>query len=370
MIPGAACGVDVMRLPGRAETMARACAVSVPLADNPGIRLGALIGACATGGRDKVTILTSPGIAGFGAWLEQLLAESTGKDGRGVIPVDREPLGDPSAYGADRLFVRLRLAAEPDRAADAAVGTLIKAGHPVCQIELGDAYDLGREFFRFEFAVAVASSILGINPFDQPAVEDGQVATRRLTDAYEASGSLPALTPLYEGHGITLYADDRNAGALRATAAGDADDADPSLDGYLRADLGRVRTGDYVALLAYVPMTLGHEEILTEMRVLVRDALGAATCAGFGPRFQHSTGQARKGGPNTGVFLQITCEDRADLDIPGHSYTFGVVKEAQARSDLDVLAARARRALRLHLGGDVRSGLQLLRDALGRVLGS
>ncbi|MGI8450002.1 MAG: hypothetical protein ACR2MP_23065, partial [Streptosporangiaceae bacterium] len=367
MIPGAACGVDVMRLFGRAETMARACAASVPLTDNPGFQLGALIGICVMGGRDKVTILTSPGITGFGAWLEQLLAESTGKHGRGVIPVDREPLADTSAYGPDRLFVRLRLAAEPD---PAAVEALIDAGHPVCQIELGDVYDLGREFFRFEFAVAVAGSILGINPFDQPDVEDAKVAARRLTDAYEASGSLPALTPLHEGPGITLYADDHNAAALRATAAGDAGDADPSLDDYLRAHLGRVRTGDYVALLAYVPMTPGHEKILTEMRVLVRDALGVATCAGFGPRFQHSTGQAYKGGPNIGVFLQITCEDRADLGIPGHSYTFGVVKEAQARSDLDVLAARGRRALWIHLGSDVRSGLQLLRDALGRVLSS
>ncbi|MDQ2882784.1 MAG: bifunctional transaldolase/phosoglucose isomerase [Actinomycetota bacterium] len=370
MIPGAAAGVDVIGLLDRAETMAQACAASVALADNPGFRLGALIGVCATGGRDKVTILTSPGIAGFGAWLEQLLAESTGKQGRGVIPVDGEPLGDPSVYGSDRLFVRLCLSTEPDPATDATVEALVTVGHPVYEVELGDVYDLGGAFFGFEFAVAVAGAIIGIDPFDQPDVEDAKVAARRLTDAYEAAGSLPELRPLGEGHGITLYADDRNTAELRELTQGDTDGTRSPLDDYLRAHLGRVRAGDYVALLAYIPMTPHHERLLTEMRVLVRDALAVATCVGFGPRFQHSTGQAYKGGPNTGVFLQITCQGRVDLDIPGHSYTFGVVEESQARSDLDVLATRDRRALRLHLGPDVAHGLSMLRDALSRVLGS
>jgi transaldolase/glucose-6-phosphate isomerase len=362
MIPGAACGVDVSALLDSAERMAHACAACVPAAQNPGLVLGAVIGACATAGRDKLTLITSAGVRDFGAWLEQLLAESTGKQGRGVIPVDREPLGRLDVYGTDRLFVYVRLASEHDDDQDAQVTALEDAGLPVVRVPVYSVYDLGGEFFRWEFATAVAGSIIAINPFDQPDVEDAKVAARELTDAYEA-GRSPDLTPFYEGEGFALFADERNTSQIRKAAHQDG-----SFDGFLRAHLGRIGIGDYVALLAYLPMSAAHERLLTEIRVLIRDRLGVATCVGFGPRFQHSTGQAYKGGPNTGVFLQLTCHDSVQLAVPGHAYTFATVKEAQARGDFDALAKRDRRALRIHLAVDATAGLAALRDAIERVL--
>jgi transaldolase / glucose-6-phosphate isomerase len=363
MIPGAAAGVDVLELLDRAERMSHACAACVPAADNPGLQLGAIIGTCATSGRDKVTLISSASIRDLGAWLEQLLAESTGKHGKGVVPVDREPLGAPDVYGDDRLFVYLCLAADDDAEQDAKVRALERAGQPVVRIVLDDLCDLGGEFFRWEFATAVAGSIIGIDPFDQPDVEDAKIAARKLTDAYDASGSLPELHWFYEGEGFRLYADERNAHELEEEA-GHA----RSLEGFLAVQLSNVEPRDYLALLAYLPMTPENEQLLTEIRVLVRDHLHVATCVGFGPRFQHSTGQAYKGGPNTGVFLQLTCEDTVELPVPGHRYTFGVVKEAQARGDFDTLAANGRRALRIDVGADPTIGLTALRDAAARIL--
>ncbi len=363
MILGAASGVDVMELLDRAERMAHACAACVPAVENPGLELGAVIGTCATSGRDKLTLAASPGVRDLGAWLEQLLAESTGKQGKGVIPVDREPLGDPGAYGSDRLFVYLRLACEHDDEQDARVKALEDAGHPVVRIGLDDVYDVGGEFFRWEFATAVAGAIIGIDPFDQPDVEDAKVAARELTDSYDRSGSLPDLESFYEGKGFRLIADERNARELRGDIGGAR-----AFEDYLAAHLSLVEPGDYVALLAYVPMSAEHEQLLSEIRVLVRDRLRVATCVGFGPRFQHSTGQAYKGGPNSGVFLQITCGDTVELPVPGHAYTFGVVKEAQARGDFDVLAKRGRRALRIDVGDDPTAGLTALRNAIEMVL--
>ena len=363
MIPGAASGVDVLELIDRAERMAHACAACVPENDNPGLQLGAIIGTCAISGRDKLTLISSAGIRNFGAWLEQLLAESTGKNGKGVIPVDREPLGVPGAYGDDRLFVYLRLASDDDENQRAKVRALERAGHPVVGIVLEELADLGGEFFRWEFATAVAGAIIGINPFDQPDVEDAKIAARKLTDAYDKSGSLPELRWFFEGDGFRLSADERNERELQE-AAGHAQ----SLEGYLAVQLSNVEPDDYVALLAYLPMTAENERLLTEIRVLVRDHLHVATCVGFGPRFQHSTGQVYKGGPNSGVFLQITCEDTVQLPVPGHAYTFGVVKEAQARSDLDALAKHGRRALRIDVGADATAGLTALRDAVTQVL--
>ncbi|MGI8420698.1 MAG: bifunctional transaldolase/phosoglucose isomerase, partial [Gaiellaceae bacterium] len=304
MIPGAAAGVDVVELLDRAERMAHACAACVPAADNPGLQLRAIIGTCATTGRDKLTLIGSTGIRDLGAWLEQLLAESTGKGGKGVVPVDREPLGDPGVYGDDRLFVYLRLASDDDGDRDAKVRALEQAGQPVVRIVLDDRYDLGAEFFRWEFATAVAGSIIGIDPFDQPDVEDAKIAARKLTDAYDESGSLPQLKPFYEGEGFRLIADERNARELHDDVGGKR-----GLEEYLAAHLSLVAPGDYVALLAYLPMNAEHERLLTEIRVLVRDHLRVANCVGFGPRFQHSTGQAYKDGPNSGVFLPITCDD-------------------------------------------------------------
>ncbi|MCS6860539.1 MAG: bifunctional transaldolase/phosoglucose isomerase [Abditibacteriales bacterium] len=361
MVPSAIIGVDVAKFLDRAEGMVHSCASCVPPEDNPGVVLGTILGTAHDGGRDKVTIVASPRIGAIGAWLEQLLAESTGKDGKGLIPVDGEELGPPEVYGDDRLFVYVRLEAAPDAAQDAAVEALEKAGQPVVRIALADPYELGEEFFRWEMATAVAGSLMGINPFDQPDVEASKVATRRLTDAYERTGALPPERPFFESDGIRLFADERNAAELKAIAGNDR-----TLAGYLRAHLNRLKAGDYFALLAYVAMNESHQALLQSIRHVIRNTHHVATCVGFGPRFLHSTGQAYKGGPNTGVFLQITCDDAHDLPVPGRQYTFGIVKAAQARGDLQVLAARGRRVLRVHLGTDVKAGLETLRGAIER----
>jgi transaldolase/glucose-6-phosphate isomerase len=368
MVPAAACGLDVARLFESAETMAHACAPCVPARDNPGLALGAVIGTCAKAGRDKLTLITSVGVAHLGAWLEQLLAESTGKQGKGVVPVDREPLGAPEVYGADRLFVYLRLTTDDDAEQDAKVSALESAGQPVVRIELSDPYEMGREFFRWEFATAVAGSLIGINPFDQPDVEGAKVMARELTDRYDKTGSLTDQWPFFESDDLRLYADAPNQAELASSLGAIPAGGRGGLTAYLAAHLARAGVGDYVALLAYVQMTPGHEAVLSEIRTLIRDSRRVATCAGFGPRFQHSTGQIYKGGPNTGVFLQITCEDTVELAVPGHRYTFGVVKEAEARSDFEVLASRGRRALRVHLGTDVTAGLEQVRAAVSDAL--
>src|SRR5207302_2403224 len=299
-----------------------------------------ILGSAARLGRDKLTVIASLGIASLGAWVEQLLAESTGKLGRGIIPVDGEPVGAPAVYGNDRLFAYLRLAADQDGEHEQAVAALEAAGQPVVRITVSDKMQLGQEFFRWEMATAVAGSILGINPFDQPDVEAQKVKTRELTAAYEKSGALPPETPFFATDGITLYADSANAAALKSGMTG--------LAGVLKAHLGRAGAGDYVALLAYIDRNPADIEALQRMRRMIRDQLRTATCLGFGPRFLHSTGQVYKGGPNSGVILQITCDDVADLAVPGQAYSFGVVKAAQARGDFDVLAERGRRLLRVH----------------------
>jgi transaldolase/glucose-6-phosphate isomerase len=359
--PAAMMGLDVARLLDAARTMARACESRGPAEENPGLVLGAILGVLARQGRDKVTLVVSPGIHDLGAWLEQLLAESTGKAGRGLIPVDREPLGPPEVYGGDRLFVYLRLSSAPDPHQDAAVARLAPTGQPVVRIEVPEPYQIAAEFFRWELATAVAGAILGVNPFDQPDVEASKVATRRLTDEFERTGGLPVEVPILEAGGIRLFADSRSAA--------DVGGGGRTLAGVLRAHLGRIRPGDYAALLAYVEMTAAHEAALQGIRTRLRDRYRVATCLGFGPRFLHSTGQAYKGGPNTGVFLQITCDDARDLTVPGQRYTFGVVKAAQARGDLAVLAERGRRALRVHLGADVAAGLEALGAAVGQAAG-
>ena len=366
LVPAAVMGVDVAKLLDRTDEMVAACTPWVAAEENPGVVLGTILGLAASRfGRDKLTIVASPGISGLGAWLEQLVCESTGKDGKGIIPIDREPLGPPEAYGADRLFVYTRLRSAPDAAQDDRVAALERAGHPVVRLELDDAYDLGQEFFRWEVATAVAGAILGIHPFDQPDVEASKLATRKLTAEYERTGTLPAETPIFSDGRIALFADERNAKALDRAVGHRR-----SLAGYLGAHLGRLTEGDYFALLAYVEMNEANERALQAIRASVRDARRVATCVQFGPRFLHSTGQGYKGGPNTGVFLQITCDDPLDLPVPGQSYTFGVVKAAQARGDFHVLAERNRRALRVHLGADLQGALAVLHAAFRDALGS
>jgi transaldolase / glucose-6-phosphate isomerase len=338
IVPAAAAGLNVERLLQGAESMVQACASCVPAAENPGLQLGAVLGTLGRQGRDKVTIIASPAISDLGAWLEQLIAESTGKIGKGLIPVDAEPLGVPGVYGSDRVFAYVRFTPEPDAAQDAAVDQLSRAGQPVVHIDVADRYDLGAEFFRWEFAIAVAGSVLGINPFNQPDVEASKIETRKLTEEFEKTGHLPPEDPFIRPDG--------------------------NLSAALRAHLDRAGAGDYVAILAYVQNNEAHTKLLEEARVAVRDARHVATCVGFGPRFLHSTGQAYKGGPNSGVFVQITCDDANDLAIPGRRYTFGVVKAAEARGDFAVLAERHRRLLRVHLGSDVTKDLATLRDAI------
>ena len=365
MVPAAVMGLNVEEFLTRTADMVEACKLAGPAEQNPGVLLGVVLGVAARSGRDKLTIVTTPGVYDVGAWLEQLIAESTGKDGKGIIPVDRERLAPPARYGQDRVFAYIRHAATATPEQDQAVAMLEAAGHPVIRIELNDLYNLGQEFFRWEIATAVAGSLLGINPFNQPDVEASKVETRKLTSAYEATGSLPPESPFSSEGEIRLFADGRNSAELQSAAGGDQ-----SLSGLLRAHLKRISAekGDYFALLAYIEMNVTSEAHLQEIRHAVRDATRAATCLGFGPRFLHSTGQAYKGGPNSGVFLQVTCDDSADLAVPGQKYSFGVVKAAQARGDFDVLAARHRRALRVHLGKDVESGLRSLAAAMHRAL--
>jgi len=363
LVPAATMGLDIKRLLEAAQTMERACGPDVPPAENPGVQLGIALGITAKRfGRDKVTIITSPGIADLGAWLEQLLAESTGKRGRGLIPLANEPLATPERYGNDRFFVYLELEGQHDPSQRQAMAALEQAGHPVARISVKDIWHVGQEFFRWELATAVAGAIISIDPFNQPDVEASKDKTRALTDDYEKSRRLPEETPVFRENGLALYADPRNAAELGRHN---------TLTGYLKCHFGRVhagaKSGDYVALLAYIERNERHTQALTAMRTRIRDRTHAATCLGFGPRFQHSTGQAYKGGPNSGVFLQITCDDPVDIDVPGHSYSFGVVKAAQASGDLEVLVERGRRALRIHFK-DVDAGLAELTRALDSAL--
>ena len=359
IVPAAIMGVDVAKFLRNALRMVKACGPDAAADVHPGVILGAILGAAANQGCDKLTIVATPGIFDLGAWLEQLIAESTGKMGKGIIPVDREELGEPAVYADDRLFVYLRLATEPDKKQQAAIAALERAGQPVVRITLPNIYSLGQEFFRWEMATAVAGSILGIHPFDQPDVEASKIATRKLTSEYEATGKLPEEAPFLEAGGFRLYADPKNAAALAGGR---------TLAGVLRAHLGRLKARDYFAVLAYLTMNEPNENALQLIRHQVRDAKKAATCLGFGPRFLHSTGQAYKGGPNTGVFVQITCDDAVDFPVPGHKYTFGVVKAAQARGDFAVLAERERRALRIHTSKNVIKDLKRLDVALQQVL--
>ncbi len=360
LVPAALMGLPVDRVLAEASLMMDACRNAPIAADNPGVALGVVMGVAALAGRDKLTIVASPGIASVGAWLEQLVAESTGKDGKAIVPVDGESLAAADSYGDDRLFVHVRLRSTPDASQDRGVAALVRAGQPVVRIELDDVESLPQEFFRWEIATAVAGAVMKLNPFDQPDVEASKIATRAMTDAVEKTGALPDETPVWRGEGVTLFTDAANAAALGKHG---------DLAGWLRAHFDRVQVRDYVGMLAYIEMNAAHERVLQSMRHAVRDAKKVATCLGFGPRFLHSTGQAYKGGPNTGVFLQITADAAQDVLVPGSKYGFATIAAAQARGDFEVLAERKRRALRVHLGPEVGNGLAALERALRAALG-
>lgn len=355
MVPAAAMGLDTAKFLASAKTMVEACKADV---NNPGVTLGAILGTAANHGCDKLTIIASPGLFDLGAWMEQLVAESTGKEGKAIIPVDREAIDNVNVYGTDRVFAYVRLSSAPDAKQDAQVAALEAAGQPVIRIEVRDIYDLGQQFFCWEIATAVAGAIIGINPFNQPDVEASKIETKKLTSEYEKKGSLPAETPIFTGDGVRLFTDEANAEKLAGT----------TLAEYLQSFVQQIGAGDYFAVLGYIEMNEAYEAALQTIRHAVRDSKKVATCLGFGPRFLHSTGQAYKGGPNSGVFLQITCDDANDLPVPNQTYTFGIVKAAQARGDFQVLSDRGRRALRVHLGADVAAGLKTLQIAMEKAL--
>jgi len=362
LVPAATAGIDVKTFIKHALSMVRSCGPDVPPSENPGVQLGLAMGHAGLEGRDKVTILASKKIADFGAWAEQLIAESTGKEGKGLIPIAGEPLGESAVYGNDRFFIDIRTEGETDAAHDSALAGIEAAGHPVVRIVMKSIEHLGQEFFRFEMATAVAGAILGINPFDQPDVEAAKIKTRELTSAYEKTGALPAEEPVVSTDEADLYTDEANAAALRAAGA------NGDLTSWLKAHLSRSGDGDYVALLGYITRDKANIDALQAMRLEVREKRHVATCAEFGPRFLHSTGQAYKGGPDSGVFLQITADDAKDLPVPGQKASFGVIKAAQARGDFDVLTERGRRALRVHLKGGLKKGLAALNAALNDAL--
>lgn len=374
----ASMGLDVEIILDRANEMVAACR-SGDAFENPGALLGIILGVCHRLERDKLTIFTSPEVYDLGAWLEQLIAESTGKNGVAIIPVDREGVsnpafrppgsrdrtlpvaekppegGTPNGYSSDRLFVHIGLrGGATDDVQYKLLEDLERDGHPVIRIELDSLYHIAQEFFRWEFATAIAGSVMGINPFDQPDVEAAKIEARKITDEYERTGSLPREHAFFEDEHVALFTNGSNIEALDTSSFGSC----------LQNHVERLTDGDYFALLAYIEMNTENERLLQGIRQKVLERAGTATCLGFGPRFLHSTGQAYKGGPNTGVFLQITSDDGSDLPVPGQKYSFAVVKAAQARGDFQVLLDRGRRALRVHIKGDVETGLRKVRELL------
>jgi transaldolase/glucose-6-phosphate isomerase len=354
MVPSGLMGVDAKIFLGHAKEMLEICSSGVSAKNNPGVLLGVILGVCERLGKNKVTLFASPGIQALGAWIEQLLAESTGKSGKGLIPVDQEPLTEPAFYSNDRVFVYIRLETEFAPEHDRAIEALEKAGFVVVKLNLPDKMYLGAELIRWEFATAVAGSIIGINPFNQPDVEASKVLALKTMTQYEQTGQLTEGRPLISEEGISLFGEPLGGAT--------------TISEYLRATFDQIEIGDYVDLSAFIEMSKEHTALLQQIRVLIRDKKKVATCLGFGPRFLHSTGQAYKGGPNTGTFLQITTDPCEDLQVPGHKYTFGVVIKAQAQADFEVLVKRSRRILRLHLGEDIRKDLKQLNAMMQRAL--
>lgn len=364
MVPAGLMGINVKEFLQHAESMAQACSPNALPQDNPGVLLGIMLGVYANHGKNKVTLVVSPEIKSLGAWLEQLLAESTGKMGKGLIPVDQEPLGTPDVYGNDRVFIYIRLDNTVDTAQDSALAMIEESGQVVIRLTLADKKYLGAELFKWEMATAVAGSVMDLNPFDQPDVEASKVRALQLTHEYEKTGKIAEPMAIFSAHGIQLFTDGSNAHEIMQHL-----NAPASMEEYLRAHFSRIKSGDYVDLAAFIEISDDNTAILQKCRTAIRDTKKVATCLGFGPRFLHSTGQAYKGGPNTGVFLQITAHHTADIQVPDHKYTFGLVLAAQAQADFEVLAQRSRRVLRIHIGNDVGAGLQQLYKFIQHAMG-
>jgi len=355
MAPAALMGLDVSELLKRAVAASESCNTNVPIDENPAAMLGATMAECALAGKDKLTIVTDEKLASLGLWIEQLIAESTGKEGKGIIPIAGEPLAVPASYGDDRLFVSISVR---DSAENPQLKALEAAGHPVVYRRLNDVYDLGAEFFIWEMATAFAGWRLGINPFDQPNVQESKDATKALLEKYKSEGKLPEQAASASDGQLTVYA----GGEVGASAG--------SINADLRAHCAQIKPGDYVALLAYIEETPQTEAALQGIRMSVRDATQAATTMGYGPRFLHSTGQLHKGGPDSGVFIQITAPDKVDFPIPGEPYTFSILKDAQALGDFQSLIVHGRRAIRVDLGSDVLAGLQKLSEMIRQAVGN
>jgi transaldolase/glucose-6-phosphate isomerase len=359
MVPAALIGIKMRDFLSQTISMVDSCKPNISLGENPGVGLGLLLGISGSEGRNKITFFCSRQIKHLGIWLEQLLAESTGKEGKGLIPITGEAIADPKYYDNDRVFVYLKVEADNDEKFEAALLKLQDNGHPIIRIVMKDIYGLGQEFFRWEMATAIAGTCFKINPFDQPDVEASKDATRQITDEFEKTGKLDREKPVYEEEGIQVFANEGSSHSQKNS----------SLKEVLKVNLSKIKRGDYFGILAYLPMDLGYETQMQQMRLAVRDSKKVATCLEFGPRFLHSTGQVYKGGPNTGVFLEVTGENRDDLSIPGLRATFGVVEMAQARGDFQVLTSQKnRRALRVHLMKNVRENLAKLSEAFFEAL--
>ncbi len=355
IVPAALMGLNIEHFLHQAERMRHSCDASVPAQDNPGVVLGTVLGILAKAGRDKLTFVTSPALWDLGAWLEQLVAESTGKEGKGIIPVEGESVGAPEIYGSDRVFVYLRYEQGIDPEQDASVKGLEQAGHPVIRIDIANLINLGQEFFLWEMATAVAGAMLGINAFDQPNVQESKDYTKVHLETFKKDGKLSESSPLLVDGDVQIFADEMNGQALKGSS---------TLDDLLAAHVARLQSGDYFAMNVYVERTDAVHAIFDRIRTKIRETKQVATTLGYGPRFLHSTGQLHKGGPNSGVFIQVTCDDAEDLAIPDEPYSFGVLKAAQALGDLQSLTSKGRRVIRIHMGSDVIKGLTRLEQAI------
>jgi transaldolase / glucose-6-phosphate isomerase len=353
LVPFAVSGGDVKEFLSRTLKAVANCGASAPQKANIGLRMGAEIGVLAKAGRDKLTLITSSAIESVGLWIEQLIAESTGKEGKGIVPIEGEELGAPEVYGKDRVFFYVGVG-EPTADVALKLSALQKAGHPVLKNVLSDALDLGAEFFFWEFATAIAGHVLGINPFDQPNVQESKDNTKRILGEFTNTKSMPKLRTIAEDGGVKVEADEKNAKAV----------AQKEFRAVIAAHLDRVKPGDYIAITQYFDETSAHDELVQKIRLTLRDETKCATTTGYGPRFLHSTGQLHKGGSDTGVFLQLTAADSPDVPLPGEAFTFGVLKEAQALGDFESLAKRGRRAIRVELGSNLTAGLEELLEAV------
>lgn len=359
MVPAALMGVDAARLLRQTQSMTEACSAPVEVNQNPAAILGAVMAECARAGRDKLTIVTDPKLAALGLWVEQLIAESTGKEGKGIVPVVGELLGGVADYGDDRLFVSVSVGPIED-ITDSKLKALEAAGHPVVYRNLADLYDLGAEFFLWEMATAFSGWRLGINPFDQPNVQESKDATKALLEEFTHNGKLAEQVPLASDGELTVY----GGNDARTSSSG------PSVSEAIRAHCAKIKPDDYVALLTYIEETLEVDEAIQGIRLSVRNVTRCATTNGFGPRFLHSTGQLHKGGPDSGVFIQITAPDKVDFPVPQAPYTFSILKDAQALGDFQSLLKHGRRAIRVDLGNDVIAGLESLRKLIEKGTGA